>query len=186
MQLRRALTCLHSWALLNTLAISHLICPLPLTLLCSWYFPLSFEGLLTTVLCLFPIKSQAGCTSQKYWDTQSHIHIYFTHSSLKFAVKAILLLLELCSHVPLCSVGVAKISHWNLFFSFVQIHCAVLSPTVWMAYNGDDGNLAVIQEHITCSCSEVSPSILMQSTSHFQVNHAPLCSCCLGKYFTLV
>ncbi|KAL2300847.1 hypothetical protein Nmel_013738, partial [Mimus melanotis] len=27
-------------------------------------------------------------------------------------------------------------------FENVKIHCAVLSPTVWMAYNGDDGNLA--------------------------------------------
>lgn len=163
MQLRRSLACLHSQALLTTFAISYLVCPPPLTLLHRWNFPLRFEDLFTAVSCPLCVKSQAGYPSQKYWDTQSHIYIYFSHSSLKFAVKAILLLLVLCSHVSLCSVGVAKISHWNLFFSFVQIHCAVLSPAVWMAYNGDDGNLAVIQEHITCSCSEISPSILMQN-----------------------
>lgn len=72
----------------------------------------------------------------------------------------------------------------EIYFSLLCSFTAVLSPTVWMAYNGDDGNLAVIQEHITCSCSEISPSILMQSTLHFQTNHAPVCSCCLGKYFT--
>lgn len=161
MQLIRSLACLHSQALLTTFAISNVLWPLPLILLYSWNFPLRFEGLLYHVP--FIINSQAGYTSQKYWDTQSHIYVYFSDSSLKFAVKAILLLLELCSHVFLCSAEVAKISHWNLFFSFVRF-TAVLSPTVWMVYNGDDGNLAVIQEHITCSCSEISPSILMQST----------------------
>lgn len=56
----------------------------------------------------------------------------------------------------------------------VYIHCTALSPTAWMGYDGDKGNLAVIQEHITCSCSEISPSILMQTNSHFQINHASL------------
>lgn len=47
MQLRRALACLRSQAFLNTFGISYLVTPLPLVLLCSWYFPLNFVGLTT-------------------------------------------------------------------------------------------------------------------------------------------
>lgn len=135
MQLTRSLACLHSQALLTTFAISNLLWPLPLTLLYSWNFPLRFEDLLTTVSCPFSHNVSSWLHLPgvlRYTVTYIYIYvcIYFSHSSLKFAVKAILLLLELCSHVSLCSVGVAKISHWNLFFSFVQIHCSPVSHSV--------------------------------------------------------